>query len=60
MRYRLQVEGIHEHGLYIRQERSGIRLILWRDIKGRKGGCFGVVFMGIHLGLESFKRKIKE
>jgi hypothetical protein len=53
----LQVEDIHGRGLHVEQERSGILLVLWKDTKGRKDGCSGAVFMGIHLGQGSFGRR---
>jgi len=51
------VEGIHVHRSHVEQEKSGIRLILWRNTKGRKDGCSGAVFTGIYLGQGFFGRR---
>jgi len=53
------VEGILVRGLHVDQEKSGILLALLKNIKGRRDGCFGVVFMGIHKGQVYFGRRIK-
>ena len=47
MRLGLLVEDIHVHGLRVGQKKNGSQLVLSKDIKERKDGCFGAVFKDI-------------
>ena len=58
MKLGLLVEDIHVHGLRIGQKKNGTQLVLLKDTKERKDGCFGAVFMDIHRDQAYFGRRI--
>jgi len=48
-RRELLVDDIRECGLPDELEKNGSLFVLLRGTKGRKDGCFGAVFMYIHI-----------
>jgi len=59
MKHGLHLAGIQEPGLLVDQERSGIRRVSLRSINGRRVGCFGAAFTGIHKDQVFSRRRIR-